>query len=251
MAFDPTFYALAALIVLLTGISKSGFGAGVEMLAVPALSLMILPQTAAAIMLPILVAMDAANFWRYRRDCVKSILKLMVPAALIGIVFGSVTFQYLDGDLIRLGIGLLALAFVAHRVWSEMGERVSGKVRPVWVVVLSAIGGFTSFVAHAGGPPTKIVLLAEDLPKQKFVGTNSYLFGAINLLKVFPYFYLGQFSTENLTMSATLAPFVLAGVVLGFWLQGLVSQVWFTRIVFIALFFAGIKLVFDGVAHLI
>ncbi|MEL7230770.1 MAG: TSUP family transporter, partial [Pseudomonadota bacterium] len=83
-----------------------------------------------------------------------------------------------------------------------------------------------------------------------FVGTNSYLFGSINVIKVIPYFWLGQFSTENLTTSATLAPFIVLGVGLGFYLNKRVSQLLFTRIVFAVLFFAGLKLVYDGLIAL-
>lgn len=233
---------------MLTGVSKSGFGAGMEMLAVPALALFILPQTAAAIMLPILVAMDLANFWRYRRDWVKRILVMLVPAALVGILIGAAMFNYLDGEKIKFGIGILALVFVAQRFLMSAEKP---KKPPKWLtLMLGATGGFTSFVAHAGSAPIKIILLSEDLPKQQFVGTNSYLFGSINLIKCVPYFALGQFSTENLWVSASLAPFILIGVLMGFWLNGIVSQLWFTRIVFTALFFAGVKLTYDGLAAL-
>ena len=220
------------------------------MLAVPALALMIAPQTAAAIMLPILVMIDMANIWRYRRDWVGRILKILIPASFVGITIGALCFQYLNADMFRLGLGALALTFVGQRIFQVLNDRPSRKPGKWMTTLLGATGGFTSFVAHAGGPPTKMVLLAENLSKRGFMGSNSYLFAAINFLKLFPYFYLGQFSMQNLTVSASLAPFVLAGILVGFWLHGLVSQVWFTRIVFVALFGAGVKLVIDGLAGL-
>ncbi|MEM9734655.1 MAG: sulfite exporter TauE/SafE family protein [Pseudomonadota bacterium] len=244
--YGIAFYALAALVVVAVGISKSGFGAGVEMMAVPVLSLMIAPQVAAAVMLPILMAMDLANFWRYRRHWVRRIIYLLIPAAIVGISVGALSFKYLNGEIIKLGIGILALAFVAQRYLAP--ERLSVP-KPV-LLVLGGLGGFTSFVAHAGSAPIKMALLAEDLPKQEFVGTNSYLFGTINLIKVIPYFWLGQFSAQNLTTSATLAPFVVLGVGLGFYLNKRVSQLLFTRIIFAVLFLAGLKLVYDGLIAL-
>ena len=79
MPVDLQFYAVAAVVVLLTGVSKSGFAAGVEMMAVPVMALFISPIVAAAIMLPILLAIDSANLWRYRHDWEKRILKMLVP----------------------------------------------------------------------------------------------------------------------------------------------------------------------------
>ena len=110
------FFIVAALVVFLTGISKSGFGAGIEMLAVPVMALFILPQQAAAIMLPILCIIDLANLWRYRNYWVKRILVLLVPAALVGIVLGTFTFKYLDANWFRLGLGALALGFVILQI---------------------------------------------------------------------------------------------------------------------------------------
>ena len=191
---------MAACVVFLTGISKSGFGAGIEMLAVPVMALFILPQQAAAIMLPILCIIDLANVWRYRNDWVKRILILLVPAALVGIVLGALTFSWLNADWFRLGLGLLAIGFVGLQIIERTLGLTGKKPGRVLTSVLGAMSGFTSFVAHAGGPPVKIVLLSEQLPKQQYVGTNSYLFFIINYLKLVPYFYLGQFSAENLTM---------------------------------------------------
>ena len=56
---DPWFYAVAIPAVLLMGISKSGFGAGFGALATPLLALAVPVPQAAAIMLPLLLVMDA------------------------------------------------------------------------------------------------------------------------------------------------------------------------------------------------
>ncbi len=246
VAFGLEFFVVAALVVFLTGISKSGFGAGVEMLAVPIMALFIAPQAAAAIMLPILVMIDWANFWRYRNDWVKGLLILLVPAALCGIVLGALTFQFLNAEFLKFGLGILTLAFVGQRMLlNKRGGETRNPGKPL-TLLLGVTGGFTSFVAHAGGPPIKMVLFSQELPKKQFVATNSYLFGLINFLKVLPYFLLGQFSTQNLSVSLSLAPLVPLGVLVGYRLNGIVSQLLFERIVTCAMVLAGIKLLWDG-----
>jgi len=248
MVYGLEFYVVAAFVVLLTGISKSGFGAGIEMMAVPVMALFIAPQAAAAIMLPILIAIDWANFWRYRHHWIRRIVILMIPAAVMGIGLGAATFGFVNADLLRFGLGVLALLFVGQLLLGGIQGRPQRKPGRVATMLLGLLGGFTSFVAHAGGPPMKMVLLSERLPKQMFVGTNSYLFGVINFLKLFPYFFLGQLSAENLTVSLSLAPFVPVGVVLGFWLNGVVPQEAFNRIIIAALALVGTKLIGDGLA---
>ncbi|MFD0917668.1 sulfite exporter TauE/SafE family protein [Pseudahrensia aquimaris] len=248
MIFEPAIFALCAAVVIMTGISKSGFGAGLEMMAVPVLALTMAPQTAAAIMLPILLVIDFANLVRYRRDWVARVLWSLLPYSIIGIALGAYMFEYTDPSWFKLGLGVLSLAFVAQRLW--MAGKVQRKPGPVLTAVLGAMGGFTSFVAHAGSPPIKMVLMSEELPKQQFVGTNSYLFSGINFMKAFPYFFLGQFSMSNLTASASLFPITLMGIALGFWLNGKVSQKLFDYILIGALSIAGVKLIWDGVSEL-
>ena len=250
MGFGTEFYLVAAFVVLLTGISKSGFGAGLEMMAVPVMALFVAPQIAAGIMLPILLAIDAANLWRYRADWDRRMVVIMGCAALIGIVIGTFTFQYFSEDLLKLFLGLLALAFVLQRLVFPPPQSGVRKPGSGFTGLMGALSGLTSFVAHAGGPPSKIVLLSQGYSSRRFVGTNSYLFALINVMKCVPYYFLGQLSVQNLGASLSLAPFVVAGIITGFWLNGVVPQTWFNRIVICALVLVGLKLVWDGSASI-
>src|SRR5690554_7655685 len=54
MLTEPLFYLCAIPAVLLYGIAKGGFGGNIAILSVPLMSLVMPPQQAAAILLPIL-----------------------------------------------------------------------------------------------------------------------------------------------------------------------------------------------------
>jgi uncharacterized membrane protein YfcA len=56
MITDPLFYLCAIPAVLLYGIAKGGFGGNIAILSVPLMALVMSPQQAAAILLPILIA---------------------------------------------------------------------------------------------------------------------------------------------------------------------------------------------------
>jgi hypothetical protein len=53
------------------------------------------------------------------------------------------------------------------------------------------VSGFTSFVAHAGGPAYQLYAIPQQLPKLVFAGTATTLFSVINIMKVPPYIALG------------------------------------------------------------
>ena len=128
MIQDPWFYAAAVPAVLIAGISKGGFGGGVGLVAVPLMALVISPIQAAGIMLPILCMMDLFGVWAYRNRWDGRNLRILLPAALLGIAVGTASFRYLDGDMIRLMLGVMALAAVTRL--AGLGLHVPQSVEP-------------------------------------------------------------------------------------------------------------------------
>ena len=105
---DPLFVAIAIIAVLITGISKGGFG-GIALLAVPLMSLVISPVQAAGIMLPIMIPMDFLSIWVYRNRWDGKNLAILIPAAIVGITIGGLTAGWVNEDIIRLLVGIIAL----------------------------------------------------------------------------------------------------------------------------------------------
>ena len=73
-------------------------------------------------------------------------------------------------------------------------------------IVLGLVTGFTSMIAHAGGPPFQIYVMPQRLPRDVFVGTGAMFFALVNWIKVPPYLALGQFTAENLATAARPVP---------------------------------------------
>ncbi|NQW01730.1 MAG: sulfite exporter TauE/SafE family protein, partial [Rhodospirillales bacterium] len=232
--------------VLLTGISKSGFSGGVGSITVAIMAVFVSPLKAAAIMLPILVLMDWLGLWAYRKTWDKSNLLIMLPAAVVGIGIGTMTFRYVDENTVRLLLGVITLAFALSFFIKTGAAGVPVKRHWLLGALAGGISGFTSFVAHAGGPPVKFYLLPQQMDKTLFVGTNVMFFFAINQMKLVPYAWLGQFSAENLIISAVLLPLAPFGIWLGLKLHGIVSQSLFYWISYSMMIVAGGKLLFDG-----
>ncbi len=243
---DPLFYAVAIPAILLVGISKGGFGGGLGLIGTPMVALVTTPTRAAAILLPILCAMDIVGVIAYRRSWDPANMRILVPGSVVGILLGAVTFRFLDEHLIRLLIGVLALAFVL-RYWlaRQTSARPTAPRRragSLWATV----SGFTSFVAHAGGPPLSVYLLPQHMDKTLFVGTTVIYFAFVNYLKLIPYSLLGQFSSENLLTSLSLLPLAPLGMWLGIWLHRRVDEKLFYQSVYLMLAVVGLKLLYDG-----
>ena len=109
-----------------------------------------------------------------------------------------------------------------------------------------ALSGFSSFVIHAGGPPFNVYAVQRGLSRDDFVGTSAVFFAVVNLLKLPPYFALGQFTWEGFLASATLFPVALAANALGVFIVRRMSTALFYKLVYAATFIIGLKLVWDG-----
>ena len=251
MLSDPLFYAACIPAVLLFGIAKGGFGGALGVVAVPMMSLAISPLQAAAILLPILCLMDLLSLWAYRGKWVWPELEVLLPASIIGIVFGTLLFGYMSAAVIKLIIGVVALLFTVH-YWATQRASSAGNTPHLSKslgLLSGSAAGFTSFIAHAGGPPLSMYLLRRPLGKTEFVATTVVFFAAVNYLKLIPYGWLGQLSTDNLLASLILAPIAPIGVGIGFWLHKKVSDRWFFRFTYLLLFIVALKLISDGLSN--
>jgi uncharacterized membrane protein YfcA len=217
------------------------------------MALVVSPVQAAAILLPILCVMDLFALWVYRGRWIWHELQLMIPASLLGIGAGTLLFGYMSTEFIRLLLGTIAILFALHHWWQRhtnpnATEQVFG---PGIGVVAAATSGFTSFIAHAGGPPLSMYLLKRGMTRTSFVATTAAFFFAVNYVKLVPYAWLGQFDSDNLETSLALAPLAPLGIYLGKWLHDRISDSFFFRFAYVVLFLVGCKLIWDGFAGLV
>lgn len=246
MITDPDFYLAAVLGVLLTGISKAGFG-GMGGLAVPLMALTIPSPQAAAIMLPILLVMDAIGLVVFRGQFDRANLRIILPGAVIGITLGVLTFSIINARWIGGIIGLESILFALDRFRkagaATLPQPVSAPKGWFW----SSIAGFTSFVSHAGGPPIMQFLLPQGMDKMRLVGTTTIFFSVVNFVKLVPYSALGLLDWRNLATAAMLLPVVPIGYWIGIKLLRGLDQRSFNRVLTWLLLLTGVKLLWDAI----
>ncbi|WP_157016482.1 sulfite exporter TauE/SafE family protein [Mesorhizobium xinjiangense] len=246
---DPVFYLAAVPAVILVGLAKGGLGGAMGFLGVPLMALVISPVQAAAILLPILVVMDIVSLWSWRGYFNRQVLAIMLPGALVGIALGWLTAALVTADAVRLILGLVTILFVLRWLMQKFA-RSEGSASPRTGLGLlwGAVSGFTSFVAHAGGPPYQVYTLPLRMEPKIFVGTSVIFFAVVNAVKLVPYFALGQFSTVNLATSAALLPLApLATLSDAFVVKRMRAEI-FYLLTYATVLIVAIKLVWDGAA---
>ncbi|MFH5923903.1 sulfite exporter TauE/SafE family protein [Roseomonas xinghualingensis] len=247
---DPWFYALAIPGFLINGISKGGFASGAGNVAVPLMAAVVPAPQAVGISLPVLCVMDVAGLRAWWGKWSVREMRAILPAGLVGIAIGSLTFGLFSAKGISLMLGILTLAFLARSLW----QRVRGLLPPpaapnrlkAWIC--GTASGLTSTLAHTGGPPLAMYLYPLKLDRQTLAATTTVFFGVMNYAKLLPYWGLGLLDWTNLLTSLVLIPLAPIGVYLGIWLQKRISDHSFYNVVYVLLAITGTKLIWDGLS---
>ena len=177
-----------------------------------------------------------------------------MPGAMVGIGIGWLTATLVTADMVRFIVGAVAIVFVgalalpASSATAAVERAAPNAVAaPFW----GTVAGFTSFVAHVGGPPYQVYTLPLRLDPKVFTGTSVIFFAITNAVKLVPYFALGQFDTTNLTASAVLMPLAPLATLAGAWLVRRMRPEVFYPFTYATVALVAVKLLYEGVVDLL
>ena len=233
---SPASWALVIAAALIVGFAKTALpGAGTIAVGLFALAMPAKESTAALLLL--LIVGDMMALWVYRREPDWRTLVRLLPSAMIGVVIGVFYFARVDGDGVRLTIGVILLVLVVVTVGrrrlaqrrdasgtaedqlpptraAAAGSR-PGAAATAQGIGFGLLGGFTTMVANAAGPVMSLYFYAMRMPVLTFLGTSAWYFAIVNLFKVPFSAGLGLITRDTLVMDAMLIPAVFLGAYAG------------------------------------
>ncbi|MBI3957296.1 MAG: sulfite exporter TauE/SafE family protein [Chloroflexi bacterium] len=231
-----TFYVITAFVIFLIGVSKGGLGGAAGAAATPLMALVMPVEQVLGLMLPLLMMADvfavASHWWRWDNR----LLLLLVPASLIGITAGTALLTTISSDALRKGLAVIVILFVLYRLFEARIQRAITYQPRGWHGLLTGVAaGFTSTLAHTGGPPVAIYLLMQQVTPRVFVATSAAFFAIINWLKVPYYVYAGVLDLNQLRQVVWLLPLIPLSVLVGRWLSTRIDKKTFERVIIVLL----------------
>ncbi|MEP3346574.1 MAG: sulfite exporter TauE/SafE family protein [Litoreibacter sp.] len=248
MEFDLTFFLLAVPAAFVAGVAKGGFGGGAAFVATAILAVFLTPEIALGIMLPLLMIADVASLRPFWGQWHWPSAKALILGGIPGVILGAMLYKFANQDMLRVLIGTISLVFVAFQIARSRGwllEQETGFNQKLGLLA-GLVSGFTSFVSHAGGPPTAMFLLAQGMGKTTYQATTVVSFWVINALKAIPYGFLGVFSWDTLRADMYMLPPMLLGVFVGVYAHRAMPERYFFLLTYTLLLGAGSKLIWDG-----
>ncbi len=239
------FWVAGVVAVTLVGMGKGGVPL-VGMLGVPVLALTISPVTAAGLLLPIYVLSDVFGLYAYRHAWNRRVVAIMAAGMTVGVGIGWATASVVPEALVTGLVGLIGLVFATYLLTRRGEEPPARRAEVAPGLFWGAVTGFTSFVSHAGAPPYQVYTLPLKMEKAVFAGTSTIAFAYVNLIKLIPYWALGQLNPANLQAAAMLAVPAVAGVFAGVALVRHLPDALFFRIVSWALLAISLRLLWQA-----
>ncbi|PUB16395.1 hypothetical protein DFP92_103250 [Yoonia sediminilitoris] len=243
------FWVAATFAAIFVGLGKGGVPV-VTALAVPVLALVISPIAAAGLLLPVYIVADFFGLMAYRKYFNGRVLLIMMVAMPPGVLLGYLTVDLVSEALIVALLGLIGAVFALTMMLRSKVEKPAR--RPKWGAGLfwGGITGFTSFVSHSGGVPYQVYTLPLKMEKLTFTGTMIIAFAYINLIKLIPYYALGQLNVSNLKIAFVLMVPAGLAVLSGVRLVRILPEKLFFKFIVWALLLLSLKLLWDGVSAL-
>ena len=258
-------WLLVGFAVFCVGLTKSGFGSGLGLFAVPLVTLAMdrVPGHHAAdgipLLAPLLVVGDLLAVAQHRRSADWSVVRRLATGSLLGVaVGGGLLFWFnhlgranLVRSVILIEIGCESVGLVALHWWVQRhGRRHRLWPEPARSRVTGTVAGASSTLAHGAGPIVANYLLPLNLARQAYVGTSAAYFFLLNSCKVPFYAATGEFAHASPLVSARFLPLLVAGAYAGYQINRRMRDVSFTKFIYAATFALGWYVLADGLLGL-
>lgn len=216
------------------GLSKSAFPA-IGTIAVVLGAAVIPAKESTGLLLVMFLFGDIFSVWTYRRDADWRLLARLAPTIVTGVLLGVWFLAYANDRMTAITIGVILISLIAmtlyQRAKSDTPPSSSGRLSSAFYGIL---GGFTTMVANAGGPPMSLYFLALRLRMMTFLGTSAWLFALMNVLKLPFSIGLGLITLSSLSVNLTLLPLTAVGFAVGRQIIKRIDQQLFDRIILVA-----------------
>lgn len=218
-----------ALAGLLLGFGKAGIAGTFGPIVTVLLVLAMPADDALGVLLPMLIFADVFSVAAYWRKWETRLLPPLIASSVVGVVAGTALLSIVSEEWLQRIIGVAMLVFVAMYFVTN-GIRLAAHHQKAWALGAGSAAGFTSTLAHSGGPPIVLYLMTVGLEPRRFVGTTVAFFAMINLIKIPGYLVAGVFDGELIVDSLWSWVMVPVGVFLGRLLVTRINRAVFERV---------------------
>jgi hypothetical protein len=220
-------WLLPLMVVFAAGLIQGLTGFGFALVSAPLLSILMEPRMAMPIVIThgsLVTLLLLPEAWRWID------LKMVIPLAasgLVGIPLGAYLLRVVEGDILRVVVGLLVVIFSILLLLRVEGVGSSSRWMILPVGFLSGLlGGSTTM----SGPPVILFLAHTGVEKRVFRASLIAYFTLLGLTAIPTYILHGLINERSLIWILLLLPSMALGALLGARLSRRIEETVFRRI---------------------
>ena len=235
-------------IVFVSTLTRSTFGFGDALIAMPLLALFIELKIATPLIALIAFFIAISILIRnWQKVEFKSAWRLIV-SSLIGIPIGIWYLDDINENVIKLVLGILVLLF---SVYSLLKPKIIQIKTENYAWLFGLFAGILGGAYNTNGPPIVIYSSLKKWNPQNFRATLQGYFFTTGILLIISHGIAGNFTKEVLTYFLYCLPVVLFAVIVGAKLNKKIPIERFHKYIYIILIILGIMLIFNSIKSLI
>jgi len=249
---------ICLIAVVGSAVIKNGVGVGAGIFLLPFLALVFPPKLALGLGAPAMLISDLVGVKNYWGEWDTKELRLLLPLALVGVVFGCFLIEITPDTLFKQCVGVFALLFssvhlskmilfrYSNRKTPEKPPAEESKWKNISTVLFGFVVGVAGTVAHAAGLMMSVHMIQKSGNPRIFVGTLILFFAIMNIFKLVAYSSIGIISYQTMLLVGALSPAIILGGYAGNALNKKIPQELFRLIVLLLIFFIGIRLLWTA-----
>jgi uncharacterized protein len=236
---------MVALVSFMIGLAKGGLGGLLGGLATPLMALVMPANEVIGLLLPILMTADVFAVGMHWKHWDWRLARLMLPGAVTGVTIGTLFIKNAPTGTLQTALGIIVLVFAVYKIFEKrLLAFFQYEGRDWHGIIAGTIAGFSSALAHSGGPPVTIYLLMQNVTPRVFIATSAIFFMIVNWIKVPYYLYIDLFDFPRLFSVVWLAPLLPLGVWVGKMIGVRIDKAAFERLVVVLLIITALMLLF-------
>jgi len=230
-------YLLTGLVYLLAGFTQGYTGFGSALIAIPLLTLFLDLKVAVPVSVLAGLAITSILALALRRNLERRKLMPLILGALPGVVLGVFVLHKLPGDLLRILLGGLLIAYSMFGLLFRLPRR---RLHVTWAYFAGFGSGLLGSTLSTIGPPAIVYTSLTPWSRDQIKATLSGFFLAGTAAVACAHAFTGLITWPVLALSSAACPALLLGVSLGLWVSKRSVDQDYRRVVLVLLIAMGL-----------
>ncbi len=240
---DHTFI-LVLSVIFIAALSRSTFGFGDALIAMPLLALFISIKTATPVVAVMGMTISIAILYGdWRQISLKSIWQLVL-FSIIGIPVGLLFLKGAAEDIVKISLAIVLIVFGAYKlIRPDLFILKTRKTSFVFGLISGILGG----AYNTNGPPIIIYGTLRKWKPERFRAILQGVFFPTNFFIIIGHGFAGLWTTEVWHLMLFSFPVIFLAIIVGNKLNKIIPAARFIRYVYLFLIIIGFVLIFNTV----